>query len=486
MPYQSIDRSAKLRGNEIPKGRRKWIFVSMICGIALVASAVSMIIAGRKSESPEFRAKIEAQLSSRLQADVSIAPLESRGLVFLTSPSVWVASRSGKWAVHLDNLSLEIGLSSIFRPNWQIRSSQVHRMEVWLGSFPEKVRTKASASEFWSPNLPDEESASSLGIGSFSMPRIRAATIQVQGPSYGEQPPSFTVNSHASGRLEGGELRWKLRGGELQLGADLPWQLDELAVGLNADGWILESGRVFRDDGAEVTIRPDPSSSQGRELVAEVEAKNIKLGLQSGVKNTSNPVQQVAIDAKGKFTARFPDLHRFRFLGGFQLTGLEMSEWRMFRLIASQTGDDRLKMLSSDWANGEIEWTPGLVRLNQIVFEEADIVRMQGRVSIVGSELAGVVDLALPAPVVGRFPGGKPSGFSYPASGWSWAQIRLTGSLDDWKEDLTERLIKEIDPNVAVVSNTAATSYSEAWMRKELSPSQAELLEGLFQKMLEK
>ena len=309
----------------------------------------------------------------------------------------------------------------------------------------------------------------------------------IRGPSYGDRPASFSVDSSASGSFQDGLLSWDLHDGELRLGGGDGWKLNELTGSLGTGGWKLATGLVSNQDGAQIRIRPVPQASQTQELVAQVEARKIKLGLQSGIKNTVNPVKQVAIDAKGTFTARFPELHRFRFLGSFQLTGLEMSEWRMFELIASQTGDNRLQHLKTDWANGEIEWTPGLVRLNQIVFEESELMRMQGNVSIVGTELVGVVNLALPAPLVGRFPGGKPAGFSYPAAGWSWSQIRLTGTLDDWQEDLTQRLLGQIGPNVAVVStNTTPADTDKNWTAQQLSPGQAETLERVFHKLLEK
>ena len=103
-----------------------------------------------------------------------------------------------------------------------------------------------------------------------------------------------------------------------------------------------------------------------------------------------------------------------------------MSDWRMFQLIANQTSDPRFQGLKSDWANGEIEWTPGLVRLNQIVFEESDLVRMQGRVSVVGSELVGLGGSR--APRAGRGPVSRRKAFSFQLPG-----SRLepgTGSVD--------------------------------------------------------
>lgn len=471
---------------ETPRKRGLIWSLSAFSIVALLGAIGGLIFAAKKCESPEFRAAVTAQLSEQLEADVYIAPLNSHSLVFLNTSDVWVASKTGKWAVHLQALALELDLRSLLSPRWKLRSSQVRNLRVWLGNAPEQAREQASGSYFEPAVLQNVEETRTIPF-TVSVPSIRAANLMIEGPSYGTRAPSFSVDTKAKGRFEDGVLHWEIQNGDLQLGGGEPWDLDELVGAVSKMGWKLKGGKVSRSDGSEIQIRPVATEGASHELTAEVEARGIKLGLQSGVKTTTNPVKQVAIDAKGKFVARFPELHRFRFLGGFQLTGLEMSDWRMFQLISSQTGDSRLANLQSDWANGEIEWTPGLVRLNQIVFEESDLVRMQGRVSIVGSELAGVVDLALPAPVVGRFPGGKPGGFSYPAAGWSWAQIRLTGTLDDWREDLTQRLLAEIDPNVAVESAlTPVHADAAKWDAAELTDSHALRLEEVFQKLLDR
>tara|TARA_R110002096_G_scaffold16106_30_gene55208 strand:+ start:9154 stop:10611 length:1458 start_codon:yes stop_codon:yes gene_type:complete len=483
-------RETPLRGREISAGEKPrktgliWTGVVLFL-LLLVTCTGALIFSARKCESPEFRAAITRQLSEQLEADVYISPLNSHSLVFLNTSDVWIASKAGKWAVHLENLALELDLRSLLSPTWKLRSSQVRNLNVWLGNAPRQAREEAAASYF-SPDVLQNIAESRVIPFTISIPSIRAANLMVEGPSYGNRAPSFSVDTKAKGSFSDGVLNWEIQNGELKLGGGEPWHLDELVGAVSEVGWKLENGKVSRKDGSEILIRPVATDGASHELTAEVEARGIKLGLQSGIKTTTNPVKQVAIDAKGKFVARFPELHRFRFLGGFQLTGLEMSDWRMFKLISSQTGDGRLANLESDWANGEIEWTPGLVRLNQIVFEETELVRMQGRVSIVGSELAGVVDLALPAPVVGRFPGGKPGGFSYPAAGWSWAQIRLTGTLDDWREDLTQRLLEEIDPNVAVETTlTPVNADAAKWDATELSESQADLLEKIFHKLLD-
>jgi hypothetical protein len=90
------------------------------------------------------------------------------------------------------------------------------------------------------------------------------------------------------------------------------------------------------------------------------------------------------------------------------------------------------------------------VRLYDLSFAEASLVRIEGRLSVVASEIAGVFDLELPVGLVGRFPGGKPQGFSYPAAGWSRAQIRVRGPVDRWSEDLTGRLLGQIPDDITV------------------------------------
>jgi len=112
---------------------------------------------------------------------------------------------------------------------------------------------------------------------------------------------------------------------------------------------------------------------------------------------------------------------------------------------------------------------------------------MEGRLSVVASELAGVFDLKLPVALVGRFPGGKPAAFSYPAAGWSRAQLRVRGPVNDWHEDLTRRLLDQIPAEISVGSGPRlepASDRGAAVPLETASKERAAKVEELFNQLV--
>jgi hypothetical protein len=161
-------------------------------------------------------------------------------------------------------------------------------------------------------------------------------------------------------------------------------------------------------------------------------------------------VDDLAIGFDGIIRTRFPEVHRFRFDGALRGEQFKLSACRLFEVLAGQTGESRLAHLRSETIKGRIEWTPDLVRLYDLQFGEPGLVQLEGRLSVVASAIAGVFDLELPVALVGKFPSGKPQGFSYPASGWSRAQLRIQGPSSAWTEDLTRRLLAQVPPGIPV------------------------------------
>ncbi|MEM7009940.1 MAG: hypothetical protein AAF585_00525, partial [Verrucomicrobiota bacterium] len=91
------------------------------------------------------------------------------------------------------------------------------------------------------------------------------------------------------------------------------------------------------------------------------------------------------------------------------------------------------------------------------------------------------------AEIITRIPGGKPAGFSYPASGWSQATVKLGGSIHGIEEDLSKRLLSQIAPDVTV--SAAPLIDNEGSPGRVLDAEQTKArhlqIEGLFQKLLE-
>jgi hypothetical protein len=426
---------------------------------------VATVMVARASENPAFREHVEARLAHRLGADVELGAIDSNALIFLSIPEIRVSARDQRWSFLLRRVTLELDWRLLLQREWTFRSAQVQTAELWLGSnFSAPPAEPDFLEDSLNPSprqgLPVASTADISGWLKTLLFRGRTGTVvesirigklYARGPVITPPVPVFELEAVAEGRYARGRLVWNFRDGTFRGGGE-PWAIEFMNGAVDKGVWKVESGRLLAsnaDGGGE--LRLTGASMVPGEIEVGIAGTNLGgKALAGGGTKALGPLDDVSIALDGRLIARFPEVHRFRFEGELKAEKLRLGASRVFELLAGQTGEPRLARLRSDTVTGRLEWTPGLVRLYDLSFVEPGLVRMAGRLSVVASEIAGVFDLELPVGLVGRFPGGKPQGFSYPAGGWSRAQLRVRGPVDGWSEDLTGRLIGQIREDIAV------------------------------------
>jgi hypothetical protein len=79
--------------------------------------------------------------------------------------------------------------------------------------------------------------------------------------------------------------------------------------------------------------------------------------------------------------------------------------------------------------------------LSKLVLASEGLVRLEGDIHIRGRDLDGNFNLGLAPGTLVSIPGAETRVFSPGPHGLLWTPLRITGTLDDPKEDLTDRLI---------------------------------------------
>ena len=91
---------------------------------------------------------------------------------------------------------------------------------------------------------------------------------------------------------------------------------------------------------------------------------------------------------------------------------------------------------SSDW-----RWRDGTWYFSNLVLASEGLIRLEGSLSLRGRDLDGTFRLGLPPGTLSRIPGAETVVFLPGERGLLWTNLRVTGTLDKPREDLTERLI---------------------------------------------
>jgi hypothetical protein len=109
--------------------------------------------------------------------------------------------------------------------------------------------------------------------------------------------------------------------------------------------------------------------------------------------------------------------------------------------LAAYADTRRFRVLNLNEARTEWRWKKGELGLTNLVLSSDGLVRLEGSVIIRGRTLDGSFRLGLAPGTLARIPGAETDVFIAGERGLLWTPLRITGTLDDPKEDLTDRLI---------------------------------------------
>ncbi len=458
------------------------VMIAILVATALLGSAWAL---KRVIAAEGFEGEVRHCLQEGLGVDVVLDPIESRGMVFAQCPSAWLVAKDRTWAVRLVNVKSELNPRGLFRRAFEFRSVRIQEAHFWFGMVPEEAPELVAG-------LPRARDVSNwvaallprtvrFGPGC----RLEAVTLHARGASAAGGAPVFQLEAEGAASFRNDRLSWRLKEGEIASIMSGEWRLEELSGFLEATEFGLERGEFRSARGGVISFSP-AQGAPGKPLVLPVEGSGLTFEPAApDQEEPVGPVNRVQADFRGELETQLPFAHRVRFTGDFHAEGLQLGKSRVFELLASQTGEEQLRKLTNGEATGLLQWSPGLVRLEELQFREEELVRLDGWMSVAGPELAGVFELSLPANLVSQIPGGKPRGFSYPASGWSTAQLQVEGRIGSWREDLTRRLVDQVSSEIGVAP--APVIEGGSFVDRDRRPSPKELnrmFEELFQELI--
>jgi hypothetical protein len=110
--------------------------------------------------------------------------------------------------------------------------------------------------------------------------------------------------------------------------------------------------------------------------------------------------------------------------------------------LAAYADTRRFRELLLNEAHADWRWKQGEVELSNLVISSEGLVRLEGNVVVRGKAIDGVFRLGLAPGTLATIPGAETYVFVPGERGLLWTPLRITGTLEDPKEDLTERLIE--------------------------------------------
>lgn len=402
--------------------------------LVLVAAYVGV---RRYLHSEGFRVLLSEQASRVLGVPGQFSPFRWDGLQVDTS--AFTAEGKGEVKnLRADNLHLEVGLSGVTKGEWHVRGANVGRIEATYDARPGTLtrqevkdtsppvneQTAEAKKNGW---LPSEIVLDDLTIQELSgRVLMESGEASIAGMEIKVEPAGPKRAYRAT--VQGGKVR-------------VPWRyvppvtLDRMKVRYqDKEIFVTDAGAKIGNHGY-LTADGEWNGLTGThaftgevtdlacaEILSETWVKRL-----SGNVSSSFTMEGVRGDthAHGKLSIQGGSLTALPFLDVLSA----YADTRRFRLI-------QLTDAHADWA-----WQKGAIDLDKIVLASEGLVRLEGSLKIRGEALDGQFMLGLMPGTLATIPGAETVVFQPGPNGLLWAPLRITGTLADPKEDLSDRLI---------------------------------------------
>lgn len=402
-------------------------------GLLLVAGIAGYFGLRAYLHSESFRRFLSAEASEALDVPGRFDSFEWDGLRFRSGG---FSGREGRTieAVHADGLQTEINPAALSRGVWQLRGNRVKQLAL-------RIDTTAPPEPEVAPKLQHERKAAKQQKPRWLPSEVEVHDLEIERLTFEALTKDglFAANDlqvklkHADAR---GAYNVDVSGGPLVL----PFQrvpriaLDRLRLRyqdgqvfvneLKASAWRhgTFTGEGEWDHGA-YNLAGQFGGVEAQELLSPSWAKRVRGGL-SGTYEVNRPKD-------------LPPVCN----GTLQLDDGVLTALPVLDTLAAYADTSRFRVLALSEAKTRWRWQPGGFELNQLVLASSGLMRLEGDLKVTGKRLDGRFLLGIAPGTLAMIPGAETRVFVPGERGLLWAPIRVTGTTDDPREDLSERLI---------------------------------------------
>lgn len=401
--------------------------------LVLVTLAVGYALLRNYLHSDAFRRFLSAEASATAGVAGEFAPFRWDGLAVNTD-SFQATGNGPVTALRADGLHTEVGLGGVRRGVWEIRGSRVRRLEVSvdttrplpenkISSIREKSHTHRGPA--WFPNEAE--------LQSLDVREVAVKAILEQGLAI-----ATGLSLHAEQAGGKGAYRGEIEGGTIRLpfGFVPELRLDRARL-------RYQDGRIFLTSatlGAWAGGRLEGSGEgdlKSRQFALEGNATGLKcediLSADWSKRLIGGVMSSFTVDNHHGFSQAS---------GKLTIQNGELTALPMLDALAAYADTRRFRVLSLSEAHMRWRWKVGEISLSELVLASEGLVRLEGNIDVHGRKIDGIFRLGLAPGTLSTIPGAETDVFVAGERGLLWTTLRISGTLDDPKEDLTDRLIQ--------------------------------------------
>ncbi len=416
-------------------GENRWLgkAVAGVLGLGLISLGAAYWMLRSYLHSDAFRKFLSVEAGDTAGVTGEFAPFHWEGLAVDTD--AFAATGAGLVSgLRAEGLHTEVGLGGVRRGVWEIRGSSVRRLEI-------SVDATKQADANADPGL-------SLKAGKKAKrPAWFPSEAELQGIDVRELVVKAILNEglaiasgmkfHAEQAGAKGAYRALIEGGTVRLPlANAPeLRLDRIRL-------RYQDGRVYLTDARLAAWANGRIDGRGewdmnsRQYSIEGDATGMKCENVLSADWAKRLTGDVSSDFTLNNSPGFP-----RASGKLTVQNGVLTALPMLDALAAYADTRRFRVLALNEAHTDWRWKKGEISLANLVLAAEGLVRLEGGITIRGQAIDGLFRLGLAPGTLATIPGAETDVFAPGERGLLWTTLRITGTLDDPKEDLTDRLI---------------------------------------------
>ena len=418
------------------KSQNNWLGRIAIGSLVIVGLAVGTGYLMLRSylHSDGFRKFLSGEVSRAANVKGEFSPFRWDGLAVDTP--AFEATGEGPLAVlQADGLHTEISFDGVRRGVWELKGTSVKRLEVAVDTtrkpdteVPPEVKVPVTKKERPRPWYPSEVEVGGLEVRDLNL----SATLK-------EGKVASARNLWVKVEPEGGKKNYRaeIMGGQVHLPGDfLPGiQLEEVKARIQEKEFFITSANasVWGDGRLELTGEGD----LGRKTYAvEGSANNIACEHLLNDNWAKRVTGQLSSGFVVESISGAPQAH-----GSLKVDNAVLTALPLLDALAAYADTRRFRVLNLNEVTADWRWQKDEITLNDLILSSEGLVRLEGNVVIRGKELDGGFRLGIAPGTLASIPGAETDVFVAGERGLLWTNVRITGTTDDLKEDLTARLV---------------------------------------------
>jgi hypothetical protein len=460
------------RSSRSHRGRGLLVRVLGIAALVAVVVLVGGVFAFQRwlhnfVRGPEFHALVESQVGGLLQTEVKLEPLEWDQLN-VRSSRLQAGEAPAFTRLQADEMRATVTLASWTRASWLVDGARIEKIVLDLKKNRPAGNDAAAPAPAPPPAAPAASSLPGWLQAKVDIPQIDVRSTNLR---FGAGDLDFRVlNAAASLRPRNdGAFDLDLRGGQFLMapfpgagGTAKTFDLRDAQARVGHDAVYLTGSTMSDPGGAILQIEGTvPMAGSSRPLALHSRIEGLPVAEVVGPDWTNRIFGRLALD----FDSRVEDgvvVHEGRAgLADARLITPEQAPresaagvlgaleqgWSAFTgtllpvLGAYTDRGAQFRNLVFDSATCRFRKEPERIELRSIDLQSRGLLAASGELDIIGRDLQGLLQLGVARAALAGLPGAEAKVFTTERDGLLWTQVRISGTLDDPKEDLTARLV---------------------------------------------